>query len=77
MLVLDVGPSMHSVLPEIQKVCSMLIQKKVFSFNLAILRSSNVICTYTLWFLNFECLRCLMWMLKSTPLMNGPHKVGG
>ncbi|XP_060218825.1 ATP-dependent DNA helicase 2 subunit KU80 [Lycium barbarum] len=31
-LVIDVGPSMHSVLPEIEKVCSLLIQKKlVFS----------------------------------------------
>ncbi|PHT59150.1 ATP-dependent DNA helicase 2 subunit KU80 [Capsicum baccatum] len=31
-LVLDVGPSMHSVLPEIEKVCSLMIQKKlVFS----------------------------------------------
>ncbi|XP_027335253.1 ATP-dependent DNA helicase 2 subunit KU80 isoform X2 [Abrus precatorius] len=28
-LLLDVGPSMHSVLPEIQKVCSMLVQKKL------------------------------------------------
>ncbi|XP_073141287.1 ATP-dependent DNA helicase 2 subunit KU80 [Henckelia pumila] len=28
-LVLDVGPSMHSILPEIEKVCSMLIQKKL------------------------------------------------
>lgn len=28
-LVLDVGPSMHSMLPEIEKVCSMLIQKKL------------------------------------------------
>ncbi|XP_009604926.1 ATP-dependent DNA helicase 2 subunit KU80 [Nicotiana tomentosiformis] len=28
-LVIDVGPSMHSVLPEIGKVCSLLIQKKL------------------------------------------------
>ncbi|PIN23795.1 DNA-binding subunit of a DNA-dependent protein kinase (Ku80 autoantigen) [Handroanthus impetiginosus] len=28
-LVLDVGPSMHAVLPEIEKVCSMLIEKKL------------------------------------------------
>nr|XP_016447740.1 PREDICTED: ATP-dependent DNA helicase 2 subunit KU80-like [Nicotiana tabacum] len=28
-LVIDVGPSMHSVLPEIEKVCSLLIQKKL------------------------------------------------
>ncbi|CAK7347919.1 unnamed protein product [Dovyalis caffra] len=28
-LLLDVGPTMHNVLPEIQKVCSMLIQKKL------------------------------------------------
>ncbi|KAK4476526.1 hypothetical protein RD792_015682 [Penstemon davidsonii] len=28
-LVLDVGPSMHAVLPEIEKVCSMLVQKKL------------------------------------------------
>jgi len=28
-LLLDVGPTMYSVLPEIKKVCSMLIQKKV------------------------------------------------
>ncbi|KAI3692357.1 hypothetical protein L6452_32171 [Arctium lappa] len=28
-LLVDVGPSMHSVLPEIQKVCSLLIQKKL------------------------------------------------
>ncbi|XP_075519221.1 ATP-dependent DNA helicase 2 subunit KU80 [Primulina tabacum] len=28
-LVLDVGPSMHSMLPEMEKVCSMLIQKKL------------------------------------------------
>lgn len=31
-LLIDVGPSMHSVLPEIQKVCSLLIQKKVILF---------------------------------------------
>ena len=29
MLVLDVGPSMHSTLPEVEKVCSMLVEKKV------------------------------------------------
>ncbi|KAL3814909.1 hypothetical protein ACJIZ3_016177 [Penstemon smallii] len=28
-LMLDVGPSMHAVLPEIEKVCSMLVQKKL------------------------------------------------
>lgn len=28
-LLIDVGPSMHSVLPEVEKVCSMLVQKKV------------------------------------------------
>ncbi|KAI3444684.1 hypothetical protein Pfo_001349 [Paulownia fortunei] len=28
-LVLDVGPSMHAMLPEIEKVCSMLVQKKL------------------------------------------------
>ncbi|XP_022974163.1 ATP-dependent DNA helicase 2 subunit KU80 [Cucurbita maxima] len=28
-LVLDVGPSMHSVLPEVEKVCSMLVEKKL------------------------------------------------
>ncbi|KAG8391672.1 hypothetical protein BUALT_Bualt01G0211700 [Buddleja alternifolia] len=28
-LVLDIGPSMHDVLPEIEKVCSMLVQKKL------------------------------------------------
>ncbi|KAK3036017.1 hypothetical protein RJ639_030718 [Escallonia herrerae] len=28
-LLLDVGPPMHSVLPEIERVCSMLIQKKL------------------------------------------------
>ncbi|KAJ7950986.1 ATP-dependent DNA helicase 2 subunit KU80 [Quillaja saponaria] len=29
LLLLDVGPSMHSVLPETEKVCSMLVQKKL------------------------------------------------
>ncbi|XP_020219252.1 ATP-dependent DNA helicase 2 subunit KU80 isoform X1 [Cajanus cajan] len=29
LLLLDVGPSMHSVLPEIEKVCSLLVQKKL------------------------------------------------
>lgn len=29
-LVLDVGPTMHGILPEIGKVCSMLIEKKVY-----------------------------------------------
>lgn len=28
-LVLDVGPTMHAILPEIEKVCSMLIEKKL------------------------------------------------
>ncbi|EOX96208.1 Ku80 family protein isoform 3 [Theobroma cacao] len=28
-LLLDVGPSMHSVLPEVEKVCSMLVEKKL------------------------------------------------
>uniref|UniRef100_A0A2P2KDX6 Uncharacterized protein n=1 Tax=Rhizophora mucronata TaxID=61149 RepID=A0A2P2KDX6_RHIMU len=28
-LLLDVGPSMQSLLPEVEKVCSMLVQKKV------------------------------------------------
>ncbi|XP_038898554.1 ATP-dependent DNA helicase 2 subunit KU80 [Benincasa hispida] len=28
-LVLDVGPSMHSILPEVEKVCSMLVEKKL------------------------------------------------
>ncbi|CAH9096865.1 unnamed protein product, partial [Cuscuta europaea] len=28
-LVIDVGPSMHSVLPEIEKVCALLVQKKM------------------------------------------------
>ncbi|RYR71036.1 hypothetical protein Ahy_A02g005336 isoform B [Arachis hypogaea] len=28
-LLLDVGPSMHSVIPEIEKVCSMLVEKKL------------------------------------------------
>lgn len=26
---LDVGPTMHAILPEIEKVCSMLVEKKV------------------------------------------------
>ncbi|CAK8575064.1 unnamed protein product [Lathyrus sativus] len=29
LLLLDVGPSMHAVLPEVEKVCSMLVQKKL------------------------------------------------
>ncbi|KAI4356806.1 hypothetical protein L6164_000794 [Bauhinia variegata] len=29
LLLLDVGPSMHYVLPEIEKVCSMLVEKKL------------------------------------------------
>ncbi|XP_012574811.2 ATP-dependent DNA helicase 2 subunit KU80-like isoform X1 [Cicer arietinum] len=29
LLLLDVGPSMHSVLPEVEKLCSMLVQKKL------------------------------------------------
>lgn len=29
LLLLDVGPSMHPVLPEVEKVCSMLVQKKL------------------------------------------------
>ncbi|KAI5391677.1 ATP-dependent DNA helicase 2 subunit KU80 [Lathyrus oleraceus] len=29
LLLLDVGPSMHCVLPEVEKVCSMLVQKKL------------------------------------------------
>ncbi|MCH80080.1 ATP-dependent DNA helicase 2 subunit KU80-like, partial [Trifolium medium] len=29
LLLLDVGPSMHYVLPEVEKVCSMLVQKKL------------------------------------------------
>ncbi|XP_008438156.2 ATP-dependent DNA helicase 2 subunit KU80 [Cucumis melo] len=28
-LVLDVGPSMHFILPEVEKVCSMLVEKKL------------------------------------------------
>ncbi|KAJ0964159.1 hypothetical protein J5N97_029281 [Dioscorea zingiberensis] len=33
-LLLDVGPSMHSILPEVEKLCSMLVQKKlIFSKN--------------------------------------------
>lgn len=33
LLLLDVGPSMHSVLPEIRRVCSMLVQKKLLLYN--------------------------------------------
>ncbi|KAF5466965.1 hypothetical protein F2P56_016842 [Juglans regia] len=29
LLLLDVGPSMHKVLPEVEKVCSMLVEKKL------------------------------------------------
>ncbi|KHN17332.1 ATP-dependent DNA helicase 2 subunit KU80 [Glycine soja] len=29
LLLLDVGPSMHPALSEIEKVCSMLVQKKL------------------------------------------------
>ncbi|XP_041021751.1 ATP-dependent DNA helicase 2 subunit KU80 [Juglans microcarpa x Juglans regia] len=29
LLLLDVGPSMHKVLPELEKVCSMLVEKKL------------------------------------------------
>ena len=32
-LLLDVGPTMHSVIPEIEKVCSMLVQKKVYYYS--------------------------------------------
>lgn len=28
-LLLDVGPSMHHLLPEVEKICSMIVQKKV------------------------------------------------
>lgn len=28
-LLIDVGPSMHGILPEVQKLCSMLVQKKL------------------------------------------------
>ncbi|KAM0945487.1 putative DNA helicase [Dioscorea sansibarensis] len=28
-LLLDVGPSMHSILPEVEKLCTMLVQKKL------------------------------------------------
>lgn len=31
MVLLDVGPSMHRILPDVEKVCSMLVQKKVNS----------------------------------------------
>jgi ATP-dependent DNA helicase 2 subunit 2 len=33
LFLLDVGPSMHYVLPEVEKVCSMLVQKKVLINN--------------------------------------------
>ncbi|XP_059651548.1 ATP-dependent DNA helicase 2 subunit KU80 [Cornus florida] len=29
LLLLDVGPSMHNILPEVEKLCSMLVQKKL------------------------------------------------
>ncbi|KAK1394041.1 ATP-dependent DNA helicase 2 subunit KU80 [Heracleum sosnowskyi] len=29
LLLIDVGPSMHNVLPEVEKICSMLVQKKL------------------------------------------------
>lgn len=37
-LLVDVGPAMHSVLPDVEKTCSLLMQKKVkydsfFSFH--------------------------------------------
>lgn len=31
-LLLDVGPAMHSMLPHVEKTCSLLLQKKVFCF---------------------------------------------
>ena len=31
-MLLDVGPSMHCVLPEVEKVCSLLAGKKVLLF---------------------------------------------
>lgn len=30
LLLIDVGPSMHNVLLEVEKICSMLVQKKVW-----------------------------------------------
>ncbi|KHN40150.1 ATP-dependent DNA helicase 2 subunit KU80, partial [Glycine soja] len=42
LLLLDVGPSMHSVLPEIEKVCSMLVQEKRVQKLLGFTDSSNV-----------------------------------
>lgn len=36
-LLVDIGPAMHSVLPDVEKTCSLLMQKKVnkipFSFH--------------------------------------------
>lgn len=42
MLVIDVGPSMHAVLPEVQKVCCLLAEKKV---------KTNIFCSSIFFFL--------------------------
>ncbi|KAB1218948.1 ATP-dependent DNA helicase 2 subunit KU80 [Morella rubra] len=41
LLLLDAGPSMHNVLPEVEKVCSMLVEKKFPSHILRVLRSDT------------------------------------
>lgn len=45
LLLLDVGPSMHGVLPQVEKLCSMLVQKKVLMlFSLGIVWLSMILC---------------------------------
>lgn len=48
-LLVDVGPAMHSVLPDVEKTCSLLMQKKVkydsfFSFHSQIIYYSFFFC---------------------------------
>lgn len=49
-LLLDVGPAMHSVLPDVEKACSLLLQKKVKIFLSFLLK---FLVTSLLWILSF------------------------
>ena len=73
LLLLDVGPSMHPALSEIEKVCSMLVQKKVLV--IAILLSIQSFIFFFFFFVLIFCYFNLVCLVSLVSLVDSFHNM--
>lgn len=73
LLLLDVGPSMHPALSEIEKVCSMLVHKKVLV--ISILLSIRSFIFFFFFFVLIFCYFNLVCLVSLVSLVDSFHNM--